>query len=547
MQKVRFVAEMTFPFAVDVLEYDPGSGLGKVIFLWRAPDDRSTTEMISSATRIHKILEGRLPEYHTQEMRREFKKTYQRFVHIPDYILRAMYSDLTLDATASQNPSIDARLRQAILSEDYDMVIDMRTLNKGRPDDTFDVFFKKLDEEVSTVTAADERRHGDVAHFSKYISVRDLIEQTAKKCPDGTPIPSESTVLFAFVPKNSYVETAKLYKGRINLQHKVQSRQLRASHVDEHYCAAIFLNMREYSVMNRDETCFICLDDKAKIDYGEPGLAISSGVRGKKSIVPVSTALCALDHDVASKGSLTPSVALVVDIPESGSRTDTFYRGQVYVTLKDSVFQPSTPFRHAAELYKILDGNTKPILMLYTDGGPDHRTTYGAVKLSLIILFKLLDLDILIAARTAPGHSWANPAERIMSLLNLAYQNIALHRSEMSSHFEQLLRSCNSMTDIRKKAERERGLEEAWIQSLESITNQLNDRTSRVQLKGKPFMPCEPASKENIQGYESKVFDFIDPNMTLGKYTQADLRKVNGFKSFVEKHCVERNYIFQVW
>lgn len=111
-------------------------------------------------------------------MRREFKKTtttYQRFVNIPAYILRAMYSDSTSDATASQNPSIDlyARLRQAIISEDYDMVIDMRTLNKGRPDDTFDVFFRKLKEEVSTVTAADERRHSDVAHFSKYISVRD--------------------------------------------------------------------------------------------------------------------------------------------------------------------------------------------------------------------------------------------------------------------------------------------------------------------------------------------------------------------------------------
>lgn len=77
-----------------------------------------------------------------------------------------------------------------------------------------------------------------------------------------------------------------------------------------------------------------------------------------------------------------------------------------------------------------------PILLIYSDGGQDHRITYESVKLSLIVVFKHLELDVLIAARTAPGHSWANPAERIMSLLNLAYQNVALYREEMNSSLE---------------------------------------------------------------------------------------------------------------
>ena len=528
MQRLRFIENLSLAHPIDILEYDPGAGVGKIVYIWHVLGDRSIGDMTASATKMYKVVESRLPEYHTMEMKREFMRSYQGLIDIPEHIIRAMYSNLTLDATASKNPAIDARVRQAIMTEDFDMAIDLRSLNKGRPDDTFDVFFSKLEEEISEVTATDERRHNDVAHFSKYISVRDMIKQTAKKCPDGTPIPSESTVFFAFVPKNAYVETAKLYKGRVNLQHKVQTRQLRSSHIDEHYCAAIFKYMRQYAVMHRDETHFICLDDKSKIDYGEPGLAIASGVRGKKSIVPVSTVLSALDHDVASKGSLTPSVALLVDLPEDGS-TETFYRGQVYVTLKDSVFEPSSPFRHAVELFKILEGLPNPILMMYTDGGPDHRTTYGAVKLSLIVLFKLLDLDILIAARTAPGHSWANPAERIMSLLNLAYQNIAVHRSEMNSHYEQCLKSCGSMSDIRKKAAKERGLEDAWLTALEGMVQQLNDRTERVELKGKSFITCEPASKERTDEFESKLHDFIDPGITLGKYTKADLNKVDGF------------------
>ena len=60
-----------------------------------------------------------------------------------------------------------------------------------------------------------------------------------------------------------------------------------------------------------------------------------------------------------------------------------------------------------------------PVLFVYTDGGPDHRLTYISVQISLICLFKKLDLDYLCACRTAPYHSWRNPVERIMSVIIL--------------------------------------------------------------------------------------------------------------------------------
>lgn len=397
------------------------------------------------------------------------------------------------------------------------------------------------------MTATDECRHGDIQHFSKFISVRDLIEQTSKKYPEGTPVPSESTVLFAFVPKNSYRNTSKLYKGRIQLQHKVQSRQLRSEHIDEHYCAAIFKYMKQYAVKYRDQTNMVCMDDKSKVDFGEPGMAIASGVRSKKSIVPVGCTLAALDHDLGSKGSLTPSVCLHIDIPENTS--DSFYHGQVHVTLKDSVFQPSTPFRHATELQQILkpemDNEPDPYLLLFTDGGPDHRVTYGAVKCSLIILFKQLNLDILIAARTAPGHSWLNPAERIMSLLNIAFQNVALHRAEMNSMFEQMLRECSTMNEIRKKAEKEDDLEPAWLKAVEPMIIKLKERIERMQLKGKTFTSGALATKQQVVHYESKVLHLIDSEITVGQYTKNHLKNKEIYNDYIERHCRERNYIFQ--
>ena len=54
----------------------------------------------------------------------------------------------------------------------------------------------------------------------------------------------------------------------------------------------------------------------------------------------------------------------------------------------------------------------------------------------LIALFRASHFDLLVAGRCAPGQSWMNPVERIMSLLNLALQNVALERDASSMEVE---------------------------------------------------------------------------------------------------------------
>lgn len=89
-------------------------------------------------------------------------------------------------------------------------------------------------------------------------------------------------------------------------------------------------------------------------------------------------------------------------------------------------------FRHAAETQKLLDteygDNIPPVLILYTDGGPDHRCNFLSVIYSMIWLWYNNDIDYLILARNAPGHSWRNPAERVMSVLNVGLQSIGVMR-----------------------------------------------------------------------------------------------------------------------
>lgn len=516
-QRYKFFKDITLLTDFHLLKYDPGGGLGIICYFWKVSEDLTTEEIFMRDNKVLSILRPKLPEFHTRQMRREFNTMYENIagIKIPPYILRSIYASLTNDATADQNPDIDERVRLSILGSDAELVVDLRHLNKGAPGDTFNVFLEQLEKEVLDVTAADERRH-NVEHISQYLSVRDMIETVKAKVPEGTAIPSESTVLLAFVPKNAHTKVAKLYKGRVPLRLKVQTRQLRSSHQDDHYCAALFQYAREYAVQFREYCHFICMDDKAKVDFGEPGLYASSGVRGKKSIVPTNSNLSCLDHDVQNKGSLTPSVVLDVDVPEDVS--DSFYRGQVTLTIKDSVFEPSSPFRHMVELQHILEvqEDRKPCLIIYTDGGPDHRTTYHAVKLSLIVLFKRLGLEFLVACRTAPGNSWANPAERIMSLLNIAFQNTALARDEGNAEFEQNIRGCNSMSEIRKKAEKVDGLKESWLRSVDSVKSLLESRAERVKLKEKQFKCRPPATADEIEMAEAEV-TLIDPAIAIGE------------------------------
>ena len=80
-----------------------------------------------------------------------------------------------------------------------------------------------------------------------------------------------------------------------------------------------------------------------------------------------------------------------------------------------------------------------PILLLYTDGGPDHRTTFMSTKLSVIALFKEMNFDAVVAMRTAPSNSWANPVEIIMSIITLGLQGVGVMRTKGSDKFEKTI------------------------------------------------------------------------------------------------------------
>jgi hypothetical protein len=317
--------------------------------------------------------------------------------------------------------------------------------------------------------------------------------------PDDIAIPSEEWIRLNFAPSNAYTTKAMQYTGHFNVKYKVQSRLLQKSSEDEHYCHAIFKYEREFNIQFRDYSCFISADDKHKVLIGEDTL-VSTGVRNKRTLAPAEGEITAADHDF-TKLSLTPSITLFINILHNIS--ESFYDGKVYVCYKDAVFQPSSALRHSTEYFNLISHQYRsqplpPILSLYTDGGPDHRCTFGSVQIALICLFLAGDFDMLIAVRTAPNHSWCNPVERIMSVINYALQGSAIEREKMPNEFEDEFEALKTLEDICEKANGNPCLKTELKRCIEKVQELLHERTEHLIWKNEPFETEDPASDLDI-------------------------------------------------
>ena len=522
-------------------------------FLWHINrPDASENETLQQSMKVRDELKKSFPVYHSRAMRREFIHSFGTVTHSNPAFLREAYRRLTGDSSASSNATeteVDARIAHLLDTEDPDLVWDLRVNNSGRPE-TYTTYLefcqKYIDSQIET--AVDDRRHDPVVggnavtHLATAMSVKDLHEQVAKLCPEGTPIPSIQWLRLQFWPRRTNCGFAKRQTGRLRIKFMIQARQFRKAHVDAHYASALFRYLKEFAVRYRQHCLMVCMDDKHTVKVGEPNYPVAGAERGKQVLVTSSKTFAVADHDF-TKFSLTPSVHFLVEIPES--MDGSFYTGRVHVGLKENAFQPSSPIRHMAELHSILDADeAPPMLLLYADGGPDHRMTYATVQISLICLFLYLDLDFLCAIRTPPYHSWKNPAERVMSILNIGLQSVGIMRQKTES-FEEALKPCNSLKAIRSLGESNPDLKEEVLDAMSPMKALLQGIFVRLQLKDHKFKTFEAASEQEIDELWSSILN-VDDTITPETTTKVQVEKQEKFQDFLRDHCKVRHYMFSV-
>ncbi|GBB95192.1 hypothetical protein RclHR1_24950001 [Rhizophagus clarus] len=401
IKQYDYIKNLQLNVPVTIYRYHQGNYLGTLNYIWKvptSPDDRDETKLAQTIASIQSLL----PKYFTRQMRKNVLHKYSLVKTITPAILRVLYYDLTGDAAVTSNiisKEIEERLKMMLMLEDPSIIVDTR-INNGFKGTKFDYFWNELDAYFNEINAAvDDRHHHGLLYKPLAISIQDLHDYINQRLEEkhGSPFLLQISIPY-------YI-------------------------------------------------CFICADDKHKVPIG--GVATSTEVHNKKSMVLQDADLVACDHDF-TKLSLTPSVIFFCEVPKSIE--ESFYSGKVFVFFKDTTFQPSSGIRHATEFFKVISSHYQssipPILCLYTDGGPDHRVTYGSVQISLLCLFLKGDFDMLIALRTAPHQSWNNPAKRIMSILNLALQGVALVCETILEDMEVLFNKANTLEEIHRAAKK---------------------------------------------------------------------------------------------
>ena len=58
--------------------------------------------------------------------------------------------------------------------------------------------------------------------------------------------------------------------------------------IDAHYCAATWRYMQELAVTHRDMTTLVSMDDKHKVNVGEPGYPLAAAEIGKQWGIMIS-------------------------------------------------------------------------------------------------------------------------------------------------------------------------------------------------------------------------------------------------------------------
>ena len=231
-----------------------------------------------------------------------------------------------------------------------------------------------------------------------------------------------------------------------------------------------------------DDIEFLGQDDKAKIPCGDK-VVVSTGVRANNKGIEATgrQQLRAMDHDFHCSNGVA-AVTLRCNIPKDitgsffiGANKEGY--GQIFVTLRDATFDPSEVFDHCAQLIDVLrrKGLEPTVLVLQTDGGPDHSLKRCAVKMACIAMSKELDLDHLVVLRGAPNGSARNKVERAMSVLNLGLAHAAIKRADMPEWAENEIKGCSSMKAVRDLSSKLEEKRKNAVAALPKLERDYND------------------------------------------------------------------------
>jgi hypothetical protein len=427
-------------------------------------------------------------------------------------------------------------------------------------------------------------------------------------------IPSDESVRLQFCPNDDMANKNAKATGRLGVIRKVQSRSLRHKHVDQHWVCALTRTHKEWLIAVKLQAVahdyqalsvvrFAGQDDKCKVPVGDV-VHVSSNVRpNTKAIVPTGESVKAADHDWKC-ANIIPSVLHLGNIPDDmsgsffGGGHDTG-TGELEVVLKDATFDASDVFSHCAQLLVSMRERQVPfLLLLQTDGGPDHNLMFVRTQLALVAMFlELEEIDHLVVLRGCPQGSYLNTVERGMSILNLGLQHCSIKRGRMPNWAEKRVQSASTMKEIRvaaNKFDREKATATApsemvpstlvgrigdspeevlrneeiganvrseqsrradqfqhsslrveWGKAMQYPIGAIGERFKQLKLQGRPVLVKDRVSDEFVELLHSKLLS-VDDNYSKEIRLTTQWKDIPKMRDFFDSHVVLTPYSMSI-
>ena len=450
---------------------------------------------------------------------------------------------------------VQRRFEEAVMSGDPDFVYDMRFFN-GR-EIKYKEYLLEFRKAVEEYMVEDRGRHEAqyngtiVSKVSFGFSIKQMFKEVCEKVKEKNPqcpLPtSESMITRYLIPRTrAAAESACKSEPLIPLKLAMQQKVIEKPNIDAHYNAAQFKYLKSFATeFGPDLVCMVGWDDKTGVDVGESEQPTIATQHARKSWVHQERPVGEGQHSF-HKTNLTPSVRLVHKI--GNSVDESFYRGLPQVVIKDSIFQPSSSARHVTELFQMIQTNPqllKLVLILTNDGGSDHTIRYERNIVAMLALFlRIPETLVLINFQMAAYRSAYHPVEKLNCILNLAWNGVSLSREAFDDPvLENVFAHCNSMAEVRTKAETHPGIKQALVKSLAPSIKILEERAKQASLKENEFEVFKPASDQEIREFLS-VLTEVDPDFDVDRFL--DKKKPYHYspdmKAYLEEHVTFTHY-----
>lgn len=224
---------------------------------------------------------------------------------------------------------------------------------------------------------------------------------------------SRTSTYLRLLPKNALTTEGRRHYQALPVKLIRARNDGRSAHQDSHFCAASVKFLKDLAeIMGPHATFVISQDDKARVPLGIPAATKESPI-----LMHLDYRVTLPDHDfpLGSRHKLIPSV--YAGLTFDGKGRNLTYAGPTYIAIRSGKHDKSCPGSHAYDFRKLYgmplfqplastsEGTPKPIVIIFTDGGPDENPRFEAVINEAIEHFRELNLDGLFIATHAPGQS----------------------------------------------------------------------------------------------------------------------------------------------